>query len=87
MITTLERYNQAYNRQIVQQNLGYLTPVKAMKQGYKKKPEIFKKRVYDRVGLDKTFAAYESHISPPILQHPKNVRWHTLIRNGTPPCR
>lgn len=52
MITTLERYNKVYNHHIVQRNLGHLTPVKAMKNWYKEKPEIFKKRVYDQPGLD-----------------------------------
>ncbi len=52
MITALEHYNQVYNHQIVQRNLGHLTPVKAIKQWYKKKPEIFKKRVYDQTDLD-----------------------------------
>ncbi len=52
MITTLEHYNQVYNHQIVQRNLGHLTPVKAMKRWYREKPEIFKKRVYDQADLD-----------------------------------
>lgn len=52
MIAALERYNKVYNHHIVQRNLGHLTPIKAMKAWQNKKPELFKKRVYDQANLD-----------------------------------
>jgi hypothetical protein len=32
--------------------LGYKTPVQALKEWQKKKPDLFKKKVYDLSGLD-----------------------------------
>lgn len=52
MIATLERYNKVYNHHIIQRNLEHMTPIKAMKVWQKKKPELFKKRVYDQADLD-----------------------------------
>jgi transposase-like protein len=52
MITTLEHYAKLYNQHIVQRNLGHSTPVQTMKEWYRKKPELFKKRVYNQPGLD-----------------------------------
>jgi transposase InsO family protein len=52
MKTTLTQYLELYNHHIVQRNLGHLTPVKALKEWYRKKPELFNKRVYDHMGLD-----------------------------------
>jgi hypothetical protein len=53
LISTLERYMKIYNHHIVQRNLDHLTPVKILKKWYRKKPELFTKRVYDQSGLDK----------------------------------
>jgi transposase InsO family protein len=52
MTTTLEHYMKLYNQHIVQRNLGHSTPVQTMKEWYGKKPELFKKRVYNQSGLD-----------------------------------
>ncbi|QLQ32639.1 MAG: hypothetical protein HZT40_14770 [Candidatus Thiothrix singaporensis] len=35
-----------------QRNLGHSTPVQTMNEWYRKKPELFKKRVYDHSSLD-----------------------------------
>ena len=53
MKATLPQYLELYNHHVVQRNLGYLTPVKALKAWYGKKPELFNKRVYDHMGLDR----------------------------------
>ena len=52
MKATLEQYAKVYNHHIIQRNLGHSTPVQTMKEWYRKKPELFKKRVYDQSGLD-----------------------------------
>jgi transposase InsO family protein len=52
MKATLLQYLELYNHHVVQRNLGHLTPVKALKGWYGKKPELFNKRVYDHMGLD-----------------------------------
>ncbi|MBJ6612138.1 MAG: transposase, partial [Candidatus Thiothrix moscowensis] len=52
MKTTLEQYTKIYNHHIIQRNLGHSTPLQTMKEWYRKKPELFKKRVYDHSGLD-----------------------------------
>ena len=48
MTTTLGHYVKLYNQHIVQRNLGHSTPVQTLKEWYRKKPELFKKRVYIR---------------------------------------
>jgi transposase InsO family protein len=50
--TTLERYVKTYNHQIPQRALNHVSPVKALKDWHKKKPELFKKQVYNQPGLD-----------------------------------
>ena len=50
--TTLERYVKTYNQQIPQRALDHRSPVQALKEWQKKKPELFKKRVYNQAGLD-----------------------------------
>jgi len=53
--TTLERYVKTYNQQIPQRALNPLnhrSPVQALKEWQQKKPELFKKRVYNQTGLD-----------------------------------
>lgn len=49
---TLESYLKTYNHQIPQRALKHLSPVQALKDWHKKKPELFKKRVYNQSGLD-----------------------------------
>ena len=52
MTTTLAHYATLYNQHIVQRNLGHSTPVQTLKEWYRKKPELFKTRVYNQPGLD-----------------------------------
>ncbi|MCF6199502.1 MAG: IS481 family transposase [Hyphomicrobiaceae bacterium] len=49
---TMERYMRIYNHHIPQRALGHVAPIEALKQWQKKKPDLFKKRVYDLSGLD-----------------------------------
>ena len=52
MTTTLEHYRTLYNQHIIQRNLGHSTPLQTLKEWYRKKPELFKKKVYNQSGLD-----------------------------------
>ncbi|WP_419629829.1 DDE-type integrase/transposase/recombinase, partial [Thiolapillus sp.] len=49
---TLYQYQKIYNYHVPQKNLGHITPIQALKNWYKKRPEIFKKKVYDLSELD-----------------------------------
>lgn len=49
---TLERYVWLYNQQLPQSVLGSKTPLQAMKDWYKLKPELFKKIPYQLTGRD-----------------------------------
>jgi transposase InsO family protein len=49
---TLHRYVWLYNQQLPQSALGSKTPLQAMKDWHKLKPERFKKRPYYRPGCD-----------------------------------
>ena len=42
----MTRYVKIYNCHISQHNMGHLTPMQKLKEGYKKKLELFKKNVY-----------------------------------------
>ena len=50
--TTLHRYVLPYNQQLPQSVLGSKTPLKAMKDWHKPKPELFKKQPYHLPGCD-----------------------------------
>ncbi len=41
-----------YNHQIPQKALGHISPVEALKDWQKQRPELFKKKVYNLTGLD-----------------------------------
>jgi transposase InsO family protein len=56
LVITMTRYLKIYNYPIPQRNIGHLTPLQKLKEGYKKKPELFKKNAYDLSGLDTFFA-------------------------------
>jgi transposase InsO family protein len=58
----IKHYERLYNHCIPQKALGYKTPVQALKEWQKKKPDLFKKKVYDLSGLDSTFIPF-THIS------------------------
>jgi len=49
---TLLHYVKIYNQQIPQKALGHIAPIQALKNWYKKCPDLFKKRVYNLTGLD-----------------------------------
>ncbi|RAK21569.1 integrase-like protein, partial [Salipiger aestuarii] len=51
--TTLHRYVWLYNPQLPQSALGSNTPLQAMKDGNKLKPELFKKQPYYLPGCDR----------------------------------
>jgi transposase InsO family protein len=51
--TTLHRYVWLYNQQLPQSALGSKTPLQAMKDRHKLKPELFKKQPYYLPGCDK----------------------------------
>ena len=61
LIDTIKRYVQVYNQHIPQKALGHITPIQAMKNGYRKQPNLFNKRIYNLAGLDNS-----PHISPGI---------------------
>ena len=48
----IKYYEKLYNYSIPQKALGYQTPVQTLKEWHGKKPELFKKKVYDLSGLD-----------------------------------
>ena len=50
--TTLHRYVWLYNQQLPQSALGSKTPLQAMKNRRKLKPELFNKHPYYRPGCD-----------------------------------
>ena len=49
---TLVRYARLYNHQIPQKALGHISPVQALQDWQEKRPELFKKKVYNLTGLD-----------------------------------
>ncbi|ADC62730.1 IS481 family transposase [Allochromatium vinosum] len=49
---TIERSVQVYNQHIPQKALGHIAPIQALKDWHEKRPELFKKRVYNLRGLD-----------------------------------
>jgi transposase InsO family protein len=53
---TLSRYVRLYNHQIPQRALGHIAPVQALQDWQEKRPELFKKKVYNLTGLDTTEA-------------------------------
>jgi transposase InsO family protein len=46
----LKHYERLYNHCIPQKAIGYKTPIVALKEWHKKKPDLFKKKVYDLSG-------------------------------------
>lgn len=50
--TTLHNYLKLYNHHIPQRAIGSTTPIQALKDWQKRKPDLFVKRVYDQTGLD-----------------------------------
>lgn len=49
---TLRNYLKLYNHHIPQRAIGTNTPIQALKEWHRQKPELFVKRVYDRARLD-----------------------------------
>ena len=52
LATTLTRYVLLYNQHLPQLALQHRTPIQAMKDWQKQQPDLFKKRVCNRPGLD-----------------------------------
>lgn len=52
LAATLQNYLKLYNHHIPQRALGHVAPVDALKEWQKKKPELFRKRIYKQTGLD-----------------------------------
>lgn len=50
--TTLLRYRKLYNHHIPQRAIGTKTPIQALKEWQRNKPDLFVKRVYDHARLD-----------------------------------
>jgi transposase InsO family protein len=50
--TTLHRYVRLTNQQLPQSGLGSKTPLQAMKDRHKLKPQLFRKQPYDLPGCD-----------------------------------
>jgi len=49
---TLLNYLKLYNHHTPKRAIGGKTPVLALKEWQQKQPELFVKRVYDRMGID-----------------------------------
>jgi hypothetical protein len=49
---TLLNYLKLYNHHIPQRAIGSKTPILALKEWQRTRPELFLKRVYDQTGLD-----------------------------------
>ena len=43
----IQCYLRTYNYHVPQKNIGHITPIAALKAWRKKRPELFKKNVYD----------------------------------------
>ena len=52
LANTITRYVKVYNQHIPQKALGHIPPIQAMKDWHEKRPDLFKKRVYNLTGLD-----------------------------------
>jgi transposase InsO family protein len=50
---TLTRYVQTHNHRIPQRALDHQSPIQALQKWRQDKPELFKKRVIDQLGLDR----------------------------------
>lgn len=50
--TTLHHYAAPYTQQLLQSALGSKTPLQAMKDWHKLRPELFRKQPYHRPGCD-----------------------------------
>ena len=61
--TRLHRYVWLYNQQLPQSALGSKTPLQAIKNWYRRKPELFRKRPHNLSGCDKTLvtAGHKRH--------------------------
>lgn len=53
LVTTLHRYARLYNQQLPQSALGSKSPLQAMKDWHKLKPELFKEQPYHLPGCDR----------------------------------
>ena len=52
LVSTMTNYLKIYNYHIPQRNIDHLTPIQKLKEWYKNKSGLFKKNIYDLLGLD-----------------------------------
>ncbi len=64
---TLMRYMAIYNERIPQRALNHLTPVQALQEWQKKKPELFSNPAYNHAGLDNRFNPKDFYATEAIL--------------------
>jgi transposase InsO family protein len=50
--SALERYVRRYNHELPQAALGHRAPIEALKEWQQKRPDLFRKKVYQLTGLD-----------------------------------
>jgi transposase InsO family protein len=50
--SALERYVRLYNHELPQAALGHRAPIEALKEWQQKRPDLFRKKVYQLTGLD-----------------------------------
>jgi len=77
--TTLHRYVLLCNQQLPQSALGSKTPLQAMKDWHKLKPELFSKQPYHLPGCDAN-----------TIPRPRGARselWRSARTPWPPPCR
>ena len=82
---TLENYQWAYNHQIPQRALGHVSPIQALKEWQKKRPDLFVKRVYNVTGLDTRSST--THWCPGRPGHPAfrhNIASSLRLHTGLP---
>ncbi len=82
--TTLHRYDWLYNQQLPQSTFGSKTPLQAMKDWHKIKPELFKKQPYSRRDVTANWVFGSSSLSlffilRVIVTHPGHTSLRSLI--------
>jgi hypothetical protein len=56
---TLHNYLKLYNHHIPQRAIDSKTPIQALKERQRQKPDLFVKRVYEQTGLDRSTTMIE----------------------------
>jgi hypothetical protein len=58
LATTINRYTMLYNHHIPQKALGHKTPLDAMREWYKKEPDLFVRKIRNHTGPDSGGSAH-----------------------------